>query len=365
MSAMDLSGWLAHGPYSLERGVKQPKLRDALIELTKHHMSECSPYRNIMNGLNVELAGVQSIEDIPPLPVRLFKELDLVSGSREKVNKTVTSSGTTSQSVSRIALDAVTARHQMLVLGNIMTSFIGDRRLPMLVIDTPSVVSNRTVFTARGAGILGFSMFAREKVFALNDAMDLNVESVYDFLRQHRGQPVLVFGFTYMIWKHFYQALLSLGQTVDLSHGILIHGGGWKRLADQSVTAAEFRRGLDDVAGIKEIHDYYGMAEQAGSIFVECEMGVLHAPIYSDIIVRRTLDFSPAEMGESGIVQVVSILPWSYPGHVLLTEDEGRILGEDDCACGRLGKYFVIHGRLDMAEIRGCSDTYALSPVSR
>ena len=44
--------------------------------------------------------------------------------------------------------------------------------------------------------------------------------------------------------------------------------------------------------------------------------------------------------------------------HSLLTEDEGILLGEDDCPCGRKGKYFRIIGRLQNAEIRGCSDTY-------
>ena len=52
------------------------------------------------------------------------------------------------------------------------------------------------------------------------------------------------------------------------------------------------------------------------------------------------------------------MLPTSYPGHVLLTEDEGEILGEDDCPCGRKGKYFKIYGRIKNAEVRGCSDTY-------
>ena len=64
-------------------------------------------------------------------------------------------------------------------------------------------------------------------------------------------------------------------------------------------------------------------------------------------------------MGEAGIIQVVSLLPKSYPGHSLLTEDEGVILGQDDCPCGRKGKYFKVLGRLKQAEIRGCSDTYA------
>lgn len=63
---------------------------------------------------------------------------------------------------------------------------------------------------------------------------------------------------------------------------------------------------------------------------------------------------------EKGLIQVVSMLPRSYPGHSLLTEDEGVLLGEDDCPCGRKGKYFKILGRIQNAEIRGCSDTYQL-----
>jgi hypothetical protein len=101
------------------------------------------------------------------------------------------------------------------------------------------------------------------------------------------------------------------------------------------------------------------MVEQTGTIYMECEHGHLHASIFSDVIVRRPRDFSVCEIGEKGLVEVVSILPKSYPGHALLTEDEGVILGEDDCPCGRKGKYFSIIGRIKNAEIRGCSDTYA------
>jgi hypothetical protein len=93
---------------------------------------------------------------------------------------------------------------------------------------------------------------------------------------------------------------------------------------------------------------------------MECEYGHLHASVFSDVIVRRAKDFSAADFGERGIIEVVSILPESYPGHALLTEDEGVLLGEDDCPCGRLGKFFRISGRLENAEIRGCSDTYAV-----
>lgn len=93
---------------------------------------------------------------------------------------------------------------------------------------------------------------------------------------------------------------------------------------------------------------------------MQCEQGHLHTSIFSDVIIRQPHDFSSAPVGTSGIIQVLSLLPESYPGHSLLTEDEGILLGEDDCPCGRKGKYFKILGRLKKAELRGCSDTYAV-----
>ena len=116
---------------------------------------------------------------------------------------------------------------------------------------------------------------------------------------------------------------------------------------------------MKDICGLSRIHDYYGMVEQTGTIYMECEYGHLHASNFSDVLFRNPRDFSLCNKGESGIIQVVSLLPKSYPGHSLLTEDVGRYLGEDDCPCGRKGKYFMVEGRMQKAEIRGCSDTYA------
>tara|TARA_Y100000590_G_scaffold355974_1_gene409975 strand:- start:51 stop:209 length:159 start_codon:yes stop_codon:yes gene_type:complete len=52
------------------------------------------------------------------------------------------------------------------------------------------------------------------------------------------------------------------------------------------------------------------------------------------------------------------LLPISYPGHNILTEDTGAIIGVDNCKCGRKGKYFSIMGRVAGTQLRGCSDVY-------
>jgi phenylacetate-coenzyme A ligase PaaK-like adenylate-forming protein len=346
-------------PYSLRKEQKQELILSSLAELTQHHYSNCIPYRRMLDAMDYDPARQQDIANLPFLPVRLFKTLDLVSVGSDEIVKTMTSSGTTGQAVSKIYLDRSTSAYQTKALTKIVSAFIGTQRLPMIILDTAEVVRNRQMFSARGAGILGFSMFGSTRIYALDESMKLNLGEIEKFLDQFSGKRIFLFGFTFIIWQHFYREILKAGLRLDLSNAVLIHGGGWKKLINESVTPAEFRQRLKEACGIEQVHDYYGMVEQPGSIFMECEAGHLHASVFSDVIIRNSYDFSVTGTGQTGLVQVLSVLPHSYPGHSLLTEDEGVLLGEDDCRCGRPGKYFMIKGRVKNAELRGCSDVYA------
>ena len=349
-------------PFSLEKDEKETLLLDRLTDLTLLHQQNCESYANILTSIEFDASRAEHLRDIPFLPVRLFKERMLKSVSDEEIVKTMTSSGTSGQAVSRICLDRTTSANQQKALVKIVSDFTGSARMPMIIVDCPSVVKDRAMFSARGAGILGFSIFGAKKMYALDDEMQLDIDALSAFLEQYRGQRILLFGFTFMVWQHFYKELVRLkdsGVVFDLSDAVLIHGGGWKKLTNEAVSPVEFQKRLQDVCGIQHIHDYYGMVEQTGCIYMQCECGHLHASIFSDVIMRRPIDFSVCGIGETGIIQVLSTIPESYPGHSLLTEDEGILLGEDDCPCGRKGKYFNVLGRLKNAEIRGCSDTYA------
>ena len=348
-------------PYNLNQEKKVELLNERLIYLTKHHKENCMEYKRMLDAIGFKVDDNHKYEEIPFLPVRLFKEMQLKSVPDDEIFKIMTSSATTGQRVSKIYLDRATSANQQKAMVKIVSDFTGSSRMPMIIIDCPSVVKNRAIFSARGAGILGFQFFGSKKIYALSDDMKLDVEGLSAFLERHKGERILLFGFTFIIWRHFYKELLRLkenGVTFDLSKGVLIHGGGWKKLISQAVSEDEFHKKLEDVCGLRSVHDYYGMVEQTGCIYMECEYGHLHASVFSDVITRRPIDFGCCDIGEKGIIQVVSAIPKSYPGHSLLTEDEGVIEGVDDCPCGRKGKYFKIIGRLKDAEIRGYSDTY-------
>ncbi len=368
-------------PYELNKEEKSELLTKELLELTGLHQSRCPEYARFLNAVGYEEDKLKSPADIPFFPVRLFKNVDLLSIPREEVFKTMTSSGTTGQRVSKIYVDKETAMIQQKVMVKILSDYWGKKRLPMLVIDSKETVRNRTQFTARGAAIMGLQIVARDIVYALNEDMSLNVDAVREFLDKYSGQRFIIFGFTFIVWKHFYEAVRSYAKVqnsdnesientlnsfenhifsgYDFSEAFLMTGGGWKKLVSESISQDEFKKKMHETFGIRHFLDHYAMVEQTGCIYAECECGHLHASNYSDVFIRDANDFSVKGIGEKGIIQTVSVLPHSYPGHSLLTEDEGMILGEDDCPCGRKGKYIQILGRMESAELRGCSDTYA------
>lgn len=355
---MTVNDLLSTDPYALGREEKEKVLFSILLELTRRHYAACGEYRALLDHLGVDIDSLRRCEDIPLLPVRLFKDYELLSVPREDIKKIMTSSGTSGQKVSKVFLDTRNVREQSAVLTQLISSFIGKARMPLIILDTSIVKKDRSMFSARGAGVIGFSIYGRDILYALDENMRLQTEQIEAYVEKHRGEPILLFGYTYMIWEYVVREMEKRGIRFDMDRAELFHIGGWKKLRDQAVDTQTFNARLKDRLGSVNIHNYYGMAEQLGSVYIECEHGHMHCSNYSDVIIRDPKTFSVCPHGEAGMIQLVSALPTSYPGHSILTEDEGVVLGEDDCPCGRKGKYFRILGRIKNAEIRGCSDTY-------
>ena len=342
-------------PYSLNEKDKQKLFSSSLIKLNQHHYKNCNEYKKIIKFLNYNIKNSQ-IEKMPYMPVTLFKKFNLSSIPKNKIIKTLVSSGTSGNEVSKIFLDKENASNQTKILSKLFSKITNNKRLPMLVVDSKNILKDRNLFSARGAAILGFSMFGKDITYALNDDLKLNIKTLNYFLKKYKDQKILIFGFTYLLWEYFLKEINKKEQNINLTNAIIVHGGGWKKLSDKSISNHQFKNYFKKY-GAEQVINYYGMVEQTGSIFFECNKGYLHTSIYSDVIIRNN-DLSVSKLKQEGIVQLISLLPTSYPGHIILTHDKGKLIGVDNCQCGKLGKYFLISGRLKASELRGCSDTH-------
>ncbi|HXP96304.1 MAG TPA: long-chain fatty acid--CoA ligase [Telmatospirillum sp.] len=340
-------------PYSLAQREKERLLLPALIDVTAHHCTRCPPFARVVAASAPAYAEARHLIDLPFLPVSLFKTHGLQSVGSTDVISLLTSSGTSTGETSRIAVDAVTADRQASALTSLVGHVLGSRRLPMLVVDSKAVITSPALMSARGAGVLGMMRFGRQPFFALDEDMKPDVRGVRAFLDRFGQAPFFLFGFTFVVWRFFQQVL---DQGLDLSNGILLHGGGWKRLQQEAVDNATFKRVLREKSGLCRVHNFYGMVEQLGGIFLEGDDGLLHPPLFGDIIIRDVDTLQEAPLGQPGLIQVLSIVPLSYPGHSLLTEDIGMLHHVDGASSGWRGKAFSVLGRAPQVTLRGCSD---------
>lgn len=327
-----------------------------MLNLTRFHFSNCKSYKKILDGFNINLKNIKNLNDLPYLPIRIFKDNELLSVKQKNIIKVLRSSGTTGSKTSKIFLDKTNSQHQIKTLNKIVKNSLGDERLPMLIIDKKANHKNIKQMNARIAAINGFSIFGKNHTYLLDENEKVNFKEFESFVKKYNKKKFLIFGFTSLIFENLIQIIGEKKEKFDLSKGIILHGGGWKKLEKLKISNKKFKSILFNNFRIKQIINYYGLVEQTGSIYLECvDCSRFITSEFSNIIIRDD-NLYPCKRNKTGMIQTMSLLPSSYPGHNILTEDIGEIKGEDDCHCGKKGKYFLVHGRIEKAEVRGCSN---------
>ena len=341
-------------PFSLKKKEKKFFFEKEISLLTLHHYKKSQQYKKILKSFNYNLKN-KELGKIPFLPTRLFKEFDLTSVSKTKILKVLKSSGTTGSKLSRINLDKENARIQTLILTKIMQTILGNSRLPMLIIDQNPKIQNRSTFNARAAAIYGFSIFGKDPTYLLNKKNEIDYKMLNSFLKKYANKNFFIFGFTSVVFDNLVIKLSKKLIKNDFKNGILVHGGGWKKMENLMINNTSFKDKLSQKLKIKNVYNYYGLVEQTGSIFIECkDCSSFVTSVFSDVLIRDK-HLNIVKDGEKGLIQLFSLLPKSYPGHSILTEDLGKIVN-NNCKCKTRGKRFVVYGRAKESEIRGCSD---------
>lgn len=354
--------------YSMTYARKQERLLPILDRQVRACCGGLPAYDAYLRKMRFSRRESASYLDVPYLPVPVFKSFDLCAVPREQVARVLKSSGTTTGTPSVIYLDKTTAFRQAKALAATVMELIGPHRRPYLVLDCQEVNEPTSTLTARGAALRGFQPFASSMTYGLvlnGDTLEPSIPALEEFFDRHQGVSVLLSGFSFIIWTNLVEKLRKEGVRFHHPQMTLLHSGGWKRLRELRVEKSVFAEGVAELFGCAPtaVRDFYGMVEQVGVIFVDCEAGNKHTPNFAEVVIRDFLSLRHAEPGQSGLIEVLSVLPRSYPGQAILTEDVGTVIGYDDCPCGRLGMYFRFQSRVERAELRGCGDTFGTSQI--
>ena len=355
---------LALPVFGTEPAAKRAALMAALNEAHAHHFAACAAYRRLATrrGFGPRHAFAAP-EDLPFLPVQAFKDNGelLASVAPEQVHTRLRSSAT-SGVPSTVLVDKLTARRQVRTLAAVMAAVLGGTRRPFVVVDVDPRTAPIEAVGARGAAVRGFLNLAREVRYVmrpLEDAkgrIELDAEALDETLAAHAvaHEPVVVFGFTFVLYAQVLAPLAAAGRRFALPPGSkLVHIGGWKKLADQSVSREAFDAAAAQVFDIAptDVHDFYGFTEQMGVTYPDLAPGEKCTPVFAEVVVRNPETFEPQPDGESGLLEFVTPLPYSYPGLAVLTDDVGVVTRRD-----AQGTHFRVLGRARQAEVRGCGD---------
>ena len=297
------------------------------LEVFRFQAEHCAVYAEYLRLIGVDPASITRIEDIPMLPIGLFKSHDIYSAATPP-QMVFTSSATTSMSFSRHLVADTSIYERDFTEG--FRLFYGDIKqwsvyglLPNYLERTGSSLVYMVDSLIRQAGSGGFYLHNYEKLLS-----DMAADS----------RPKILIGVTY--------ALLELAEKYapKLDNTVVMETGGMKGRRKE-MSKDELHGLLCSAFGVERIHSEYGMAELLSQGYSTGE-GLFASPPWMRVIVRDINDpFTHLEAGRRGAIDIID-LGNIYSCSFIATEDVGIAYADNT---------FRIEGRITDADIRGCN----------
>ena len=297
------------------------------LEVFRFQAEHCAVYAEYLRLIGAEPASIRRIEDIPMLPIGLFKSHDIYSAATPP-QIVFTSSATTGMSFSRHLVADTSIYERDFTEG--FRLFYGDIKqwsvyglLPNYLERTGSSLVYMVDSLIRQAGSGGFYLHNYEKLLS-----DMAADS----------RPKILIGVTY--------ALLELAEKYapKLDNTVVMETGGMKGRRKE-MSKEELHGLLCSAFGVERIHSEYGMAELLSQGYSTGE-GLFASPPWMRVIVRDINDpFTHLEAGRRGAIDIID-LGNIYSCSFIATEDVGITYADNT---------FRIEGRITDADIRGCN----------
>ncbi len=289
-------------------------------------------YRAFVDALKVDPEEVQSIKDIPFMPIEFFKSFDIVENN-SSVEAVFMSSGTTGIQRSRHLVKNLNLYRDSFV--SAFNLFYGDINEYAVLALLPSYVENGDSSLVFMANHLIHESNSDDSGFYLNN-YDVLIKKLHEL--KTTNQKVLLLGVSYALLD-----LIELKQ-FDFSSLIIMETGGMKGRRVELIRE-DLHEQLCTGFGVKSIHSEYGMTELLSQAYSQ-EHGVFSCPPWMRVLIRDVNDpLAYMEGGKSGAINIIDLAN-IHSVSFLATKDLGKIVDKNK---------FTILGRFDNSDIRGCN----------
>jgi phenylacetate-coenzyme A ligase PaaK-like adenylate-forming protein len=302
------------------------------LEVFRFQYENNSVYRKFSDLLKINPKQVDTIEKIPFLPIDLFKNHTVLS-SKDKIQKTFTSSGTTGAKTSKHHVTDLSIYEQSFNLG--FQQFYGNIKDYVVLALLPSYLERE------GSSLIYMAQHLIEKSghsdsgFYLNNLSELQSKLIS---LDKQGQKVLLIGVSF--------ALLDLAENFqfNLKNTIIMETGGMKGRRKEMIRE-ELHSILKKGFGVSTIHSEYGMTELLSQAYSSGN-GIFEYPLWMKILIRDPEDaqsyLKTNSTGGINVIDLANINSCSF----IATQDLGKKSENNS---------IEIMGRFDNSDIRGCN----------
>lgn len=299
----------------------------AALAVFRRQAVACAPYREYLALAGIDPASVQQLEQIPYLPIELFKSHNIYCGDTEP-EAVFTSSATTGMTPARHPMQSLALYEQAFRAA--FRTFYGDTARWSLYALLPNYLrrkgSSLVYMADRLIADCGSGGFYLDDYEALLKAMDAD------------PKPKILLGVSYALWE------LAERYAPKLRDTVVMETGGMKGYREE-LPKEEFHRILCQAFGVEAIHSEYGMAELTSQAY-SSGGNIFRCPAWMRLTARDINDpFDLLPAGSRGGLNIIDLANY-YSCAFIQTQDAGRVFADGA---------FVVEGRIDHSDIRGCN----------
>ncbi len=305
----------------------------AALEIFQLQAKENAVYKNYLAHLKIDPFSVSRVEQIPFLPIRLFKSQRVITGNKNPEATVFTSSGTTGSITSSHYVNDVAVYEQSFLKA--FEKFYGNIEEYCLIALLPSYLERGGSSLVYMCDMLVTKSNHPQSGFYLNEYKKL--AEVLKALESQKQKTILI-GVTY--------ALLDFAELfpMPLQHTIIMETGGMKGKRKEMLKS-EMQGVLKKAFSLDVIHSEYGMTELLSQAY-STGNEIYNCPPWMKVFIRDTNNplstHSSQKSGGLNIVDLANIHSCAF----IATQDLGKLYQDGS---------FEVLGRFDDAEIRGCN----------
>jgi phenylacetate-coenzyme A ligase PaaK-like adenylate-forming protein len=314
--------------------VSHAEMEDLALEIYRFQYTHNPVYRQYADAVGKTPAAVNSINELPFLPIRFFKTHPVQTTSFDP-QVIFESSGTTGENTSRhFVKDTILYKE---IFSGIFRKFFGEPSTWCIIGLLPSYLERQNSSLVFMVDELIKQSGHPQSGFYLDEYEKLN--EVINELEQ-KGQNTLLIGVTF--------ALLDFASTYKhngqpLKYINIIETGGMKGRR-QEMIREEVHAILKEAFRVQNIGSEYGMTELMSQAW-SFGNGLYNTPPWMKIMVRDEEDPFHIQQEGTGAINMIDLGNiWSCS--FIATDDVGRLHADG---------HFEVLGRLDNSDLRGCS----------